>query len=44
MTEAPSKRSLVVRLRYNEKLLTIETVMQLLKEVIGVEDKVKSVK
>lgn len=29
---------------YNEKSLTIETVMQLLKEVIGVENKVKSVK
>ena len=30
--------------KYNEKSLTIETVMQLLKEVIGVDDKVKTVK
>lgn len=30
--------------KYNEKSLTIETVMQLLKEVIGVEDRVKTVK
>lgn len=29
---------------YNEKSLTIENVIQLLKEVIGVEDKVKTVK
>lgn len=29
---------------YNEKSLAIGTVMQLLKEVIGVEDKVKNVK
>ena len=31
-------------IEYNQKLLTIENIIQLLKEVIGVEDKVKTVK
>ena len=39
-----AKVATVKVVEYNEKLLTIETVMQLLKKVIGVEDKVKSVK
>ena len=36
-----AKVATVKVVEYNEKLLTVETVMQLLKEVIGVEDKVK---
>lgn len=39
-----AKVATVKVVEYNEKLLTIETVMQLLKEVVGVDDKVKSVK
>ena len=39
-----AKVATVKVVEYNEKLLTIETVMQLLKKVIGVEDKVKTVK
>ena len=40
-----SKRAATVKVvEYNEKSLTIETVMQLFKEVIGVDDKVKTVK
>lgn len=42
--DSVAKVATVKVVEYNEKLLTIETVMQLLKEVIGVEDKVKSVK
>mgnify|MGYP000851428038 CR=1 FL=1 len=39
-----AKAATVTVVEYNEKSLTIENVMQLLKEVIGVEDKVKTVK
>ena len=41
--DSGSKAATVKVIEYNQKLLTIENIIQLLKEVIGVDDKVKNV-